>query len=161
MEEKNGKLIKLPSGLRVICLNRPHFKTTSVRLKVFAGSLHSKNPAVAHFFEHICFQGTKKFPTQKKLNDFCDKNSIYKNAYTNKTETAFYVDGPDLEKVLSTAIELAFNPLITEQSLENERRAVIEEARPEQFSFFSGSAFVPWRRACRRRLRSPPSTDLR
>ncbi len=130
----NGKLIELNNGLRVLCFHKENFKTSSVRIEVFAGSLHEIVPASAHFFEHICFQGTKKFPSQKALNSFADINAVYKNAYTNQTETVFSTDGPELESVLELATQIAFYPLLTEECLEKERAAVIDEARSVQYS---------------------------
>ncbi len=131
---KNGVQFKLKNGIKVVCINQPNFAKTSVRIKIFAGSLHEEKPGVAHFFEHIIFQGTKDFPSEKLLDEFCDKNAIFKNAKTTKMDTVFMTDGIDLEPTVRIATQLAFFPKLTEESLNNELNAVLEEARGVQFS---------------------------
>jgi len=131
---KNEKLIVLDNGAKLLCLQRPNFHTSSVRIKIFAGSLHETTPGSAHFFEHIAFQGTDEFPSQKILEEYCEKNAIYKNAYTSKVDTVFCADGLELDSTLKIATQLAYHPLLTPESLEKERDAVIDEARSYQFA---------------------------
>ena len=127
-------LTTLDNGAKVLCLQRPNFHTSSVRIKIYAGSLHETVPGSAHFFEHIAFQGTDDFPSQQELEDYCNENAIFKNAYTSKVETVFFADGLELDATLKVATQIAYHPLITEESLEKERAAVIDEARGFQFA---------------------------
>jgi predicted Zn-dependent peptidase len=131
---KNAELVTLDNGTKLLCLHRPNFHTSSVRIKIFAGSLHESTPGSAHFFEHIAFQGTEKFPSQTILEEFCENNAIFKNAYTTKVDTVFFADGLELESTLQVATQLAYHPLLTPESLEKERAAVIDEARSYQFA---------------------------
>lgn len=126
----------LPNGLDAIFINQPHWVSNSARLIVNAGSLHEDDSAptgVAHFFEHVTFQGTDSFPSVEDLNDYADDNGISKNAFTSRNQTRFVADGFDLEPVIEVVTQLALAPKLDANSLERERNAIVDEARSHQF----------------------------
>ena len=66
----------------------------SIQIRVNAGSRDEKNNilGISHLLEHMFFQGSEKYPTQKDL-----ESAIYEcggsfNAYTSKSSTVFYID---------------------------------------------------------------------
>ncbi len=136
MENGIGELEVLPNGLRAVFVNQPHWVSSSARLIVHAGALHeddAKPAGVAHFFEHVAFQGTDKFRSIEALNGFADENGVSKNATTSNNTTCYMADGFDLEPVLEVVTQLALAPTLGQESLEREREAIIDEARGYQF----------------------------
>ncbi len=128
------KIITLDNGIRAIFAKRDNFHRTSVRVRVYAGSVHEEKPGAAHFFEHILFQGSEEFPSEKQLDDYCDQNAIFINARTTKFDTVYMVDGLEAESSIKVAAQLVFHPLINEESVENERNAILEETKSYQFA---------------------------
>ena len=66
---KEPKIITLSNGLKVIFLDKKEAFSVSVCAIVRAGSKYENRDEVgaAHFFEHMLFEGTEKFPNSKKL----------------------------------------------------------------------------------------------
>ena len=56
---------KLKNGTTVIAIQRKTTKIVSVLVGVSVGCEHETNSenGIAHFLEHMCFKGTKKFKT--------------------------------------------------------------------------------------------------
>ena len=54
----------LDNGLKVILVDTQAFPSVTTLLLVGAGSRYEteKNNGVAHFFEHMAFKGSKKYP---------------------------------------------------------------------------------------------------
>jgi predicted Zn-dependent peptidase len=127
---------ELPSGITAVFGHMPHYQTSSARLMFEAGALHEAldaPPGVAHFLEHTPFQGTEQFPSLDTLKDYVESDGSYYNAWTDQTSTTYIADGIDLYKTMNTVFQLGFHPLLTTKGLEDDRNAVIEEAREEQF----------------------------
>lgn len=117
-------------------VSSPKFETTTAYLSYFAGALHQDPSApagIAHFLEHTPFQGTKQFPSLWELNDYIDSDGTSHNAWTSQTDTKYYANGIDPFKVMNTVYQLGFHPLLTEDGLNHDRNAVVEEARESQF----------------------------
>lgn len=132
MSEAVYPVQELQYGIRAAFINMPHFRTTSARLMIHAGSMHEEpnTEGAAHFLEHITFQGTEEFPTETELNDYKSENEIFGNAMTTRTQTTYMADGYDIESVARVLTQVAFHPLLEEQDLERERLPIIEEIRP-------------------------------
>ncbi len=84
--------IVLPNGLRVLY---EHKKTNSVVVQVMV-NVGSNDEApeergIAHFLEHILFEGTKKRPTNELISNEIEKIGGDFNAYTTAEKTCFYV----------------------------------------------------------------------
>ncbi|MFO0569402.1 MAG: insulinase family protein [Polyangiaceae bacterium] len=131
---------KLASGLTyyVMAHGKPE-KRAQVWLAVDAGSVleDEDQRGLAHFVEHMGFNGTKRFPKQQ-LVDFLEKSGVRfgadLNAYTSFDETVYTLQVPtDDSKVLNRSIEvlrdwadgIAFEPA----EVEKERGVVLEEWR--------------------------------
>ena len=76
----------------------------SLRLHIAAGSLHEAEDqrGVAHFLEHMVFNGSKNFPDVENLLGRMQRLGIafgaHANAYTSFDETVYMLDLPNLEK---------------------------------------------------------------
>ena len=130
----------LSNGLTYYVL--PHHKPekrAQVWLAVNAGStLEDENQrGLAHFCEHMAFNGTKRFP-KAAIVDFVEKSGVRfgadLNAYTSFDETVYQLQVPtDRPELLDTAFtvlrdwagDVSFDP----QEVEKERGVVLEEWR--------------------------------
>ncbi|MFT5905174.1 MAG: zinc protease [Cryomorphaceae bacterium] len=129
----------LDNGMRyVIHKNALPAKRVSFRLHVDAGSLSEKESqrGVAHFLEHMVFNGTKTFPDATKLVPQMQRLGIafgaHANAYTSFDETVYMLDLPDMKK---STVDLAFNvmgdfadgALLTDAEIDEERGVISSE----------------------------------
>ncbi len=129
----------LGNGMRyVIHKNALPPGRVSLRLHVDAGSLSEKESqrGVAHFLEHMVFNGTKTFPDATKLIPQMQRLGIafgaHANAYTSFDETVYMLDLPDVKK---TTIDLGFNvmgdfadgALLTDAEIDEERGVISSE----------------------------------
>ncbi len=92
---------------------------------------------LAHFMEHMNFNGTKHFP-DNKLVDFLQSIGIkfgqHLNAYTSFDETVYMLPVPldkpeNLDSGLLVLEDWAFNALLTDEQIDKERGVVLEELR--------------------------------
>ncbi|MGK4567000.1 M16 family metallopeptidase [Flavobacterium sp. 3HN19-14] len=111
----------------------------SLRLVVNAGSIleDDDQQGLAHFMEHMNFNGTKRFP-KNKLVDYLQSIGVkfgqHLNAYTSFDETAYFLpipsDDPEkLEKGFQIIEDWAFNANLTPEEIDKERGVVLEEYR--------------------------------
>ena len=86
---------------------------------------------LAHFYEHMCFKGTKKYPTGKKLLDSLYSLGSVVNAFTSNGITAYYALTPSKEiyKAMSVMADMANNPLFPEEEIEKEKGVVLAEMK--------------------------------
>ncbi|MBX2846437.1 MAG: insulinase family protein [Saprospiraceae bacterium] len=111
----------------------------SLRLVVNAGSIleDEKQLGLAHFMEHMNFNGTKNFK-KNELVDYLQtvgvKFGAHLNAYTSFDETVYMLPIPSddeeiLEKGLLILEDWAHGALLTDEEIEKERGVVLEEYR--------------------------------
>lgn len=138
--DPNVKIGKLPNGLTYYIKNngKPEDKV-ELRLVVNAGSIleNDKQLGLAHFMEHMNFNGTKNF----KKNDLIDylqsigvKFGADLNAYTGFDQTVYILPIPSddpkkLEKGFQILEDWAHNAELTEEAIDDERGVVLEEYR--------------------------------
>jgi zinc protease len=110
-----------------------------LRLVVNAGSIleNDDQRGLAHFMEHMNFNGTKRFP-KNKLVDYLQSIGVkfgqHLNAYTSFDETVYFLpipsDSPEkLENGFNIIEDWAFNADLTAEEIEKERGVVLEEYR--------------------------------
>jgi zinc protease len=110
-----------------------------LRLVINAGSVLEENDqqGLAHFMEHMCFNGTKRFP-KNQLVDYLQSIGVkfgqHLNAYTSFDETVYFLpipsDNPEkLEKGFQIIEDWAFNANLTPEDIDKERGVVLEEYR--------------------------------
>jgi zinc protease len=134
------KVGKLKNGLTYyIKKNEEPKNRAQLRLVVKAGSiLETDNQrGLAHFLEHMQFNGTKNFPKNELVN-FLEKSGIKfgadLNAYTSFDETVYMLPVPSdtlakLEKYLTVLSDWANKATLDHNEIDKERGVVLEEAR--------------------------------
>lgn len=92
----------LPNGMRFLLLpNKQPPGRVSMRLHIAAGSLMERDDqrGVAHFLEHMVFNGSKNFPDASQLIPKMQRLGIafgaHANAYTSFDETVYMLDLPN------------------------------------------------------------------
>jgi len=119
--------------------NKKPESKVEMRLAINAGSILEDEDqlGLAHFMEHMNFNGTKHFP-DNKLVDFLQSIGVkfgqHLNAYTSFDETVYMLPVPldkpgNLDKGLLVMEDWAFNALLTDRQIEEERGVVLEELR--------------------------------
>ena len=138
--DPNVKTGKLDNGLTYyIKKNAKPEKKVDLRLVVNAGSIleDDDQQGLAHFMEHMCFNGTKRFP-KNQLVDYLQSIGVkfgqHLNAYTSFDETVYFLpipsDNPEkLEKGFQIIEDWAFNTVLTPEEIDKERGVVLEEYR--------------------------------
>jgi len=131
---------KLENGLTYyIKKNAKPENKVDLRLVVNAGSIleNDDQQGLAHFMEHMNFNGTKRFP-KNKLVDYLQSIGVkfgqHLNAYTSFDETVYFLpipsDSPEkLENGFNIIEDWAFNANLTPEEIDKERGVVLEEYR--------------------------------
>lgn len=131
---------KLENGLTYyIKKNTKPENKVDLRLVINAGSIleNDDQQGLAHFMEHMCFNGTKRFP-KNKLVDYLQSIGVkfgqHLNAYTSFDETVYFLpipsdDAEKLEKGFQIIEDWAFNAVLTPEEIDKERGVVLEEYR--------------------------------
>jgi predicted Zn-dependent peptidase len=85
----------------------------------------------AHFFEHMPFRGTKKFPTLMDITYEIEQNGGYINAFTTDEATGYeiVVPKPMLEMGLDRLADILLHPILRPEDIVMEREIIIEELR--------------------------------
>ena len=131
----------LPNGFRyAIRKNAEPPGRVSLRLHIDAGSLHEQDDqrGVAHFLEHMVFNGSKNFPDVENLLGRMQRLGIafgaHANAYTSFDETVYMLDLPNLEE---DTVKLGFDvmrdfgdgALLESEEIDKERGVILSEKR--------------------------------
>ncbi len=131
---------KLSNGLTYyIRTNHKPEKKVELRLAVKAGSIleNENQRGLAHFMEHMNFNGTKNFQ-KNDLVSYLQSIGVQfgadLNAYTAFDQTVYILpiplDKPDnLEKGFQIIEDWAHNALLTDKDIDEERGVVLEESR--------------------------------
>lgn len=129
----------LDNGMRyAILANAEPPGRVSLRLHVNAGSLNESDAqrGLAHFLEHMVFNGSRNFPNVEELIPQMQRLGIsfgaHANAYTSFDETVYMLDLPNLE---DDTLDLAFTvmrdfadgALLEAEEIDNERGVVRAE----------------------------------
>ncbi len=131
---------KLANGLTYyIRTNHKPEKKVELRIAVKAGSIleNDDQQGLAHFMEHMNFNGTKNFPKNELvsyLQSIGVRFGADLNAYTSFDQTVYMLpvptDKPDnLEKGFQIIEDWAHNALLTDNDIDEERGVVLEESR--------------------------------
>lgn len=125
------KLFTLSNNLPVITVDTKTFPSVTVLLLVGAGSRYEQkeNNGIAHFFEHMAFKGSKKYPDSFSISSTIDSMGARNNAFTGKDYTGYYIKGSvdSLDKMLDVLSDMIQNPILDEKEIEKEKGVVKEE----------------------------------
>lgn len=138
--DPNVRTGTLPNGLKYyIQRNTTPEKRVEMRLAVKTGSI-MEDPdqlGLAHFCEHMCFNGTANFKKAELVNyleGIGVKFGPHLNAYTSFDETVYMIQVPtDDPKKVETGVQIleewAHNVSFENEEIDKERGVVIEEWR--------------------------------
>jgi len=106
-------------------------RTVTINILIKAGSWYEKsdNWGKFHLLEHLLFQGTKKFKTNKQIEDFKHKHGLYLNASTSGNYINIYINCPDIkiDESLKLLEEITFNPIFPKEKFKKELNIIIQE----------------------------------
>ena len=134
----------LPNGLRYYILeNSLPENMAQLALVVNAGSVLEREDqrGLAHFVEHLCFNGTKRFPNNSIIDYFRSLGMRFggdSNAYTSYNETVYHFDIPVEktggvkripEKALAVLDDWTYAVTFLPEDVKSESRVVLEELR--------------------------------
>lgn len=122
---------KLKNGLRVVLVDTEAFPSLTTLLLVGAGSRYenTKNNGIAHFFEHMAFKGSKKYPNAQILAENIEGLGGVFNAFTSDDHTGYFVKAPaeDAATVVDVIGDMIQHPLIDSKEIEKEKGVIVQE----------------------------------
>ncbi len=121
----------LDNGLRAVLIETPYPEIVSLHITVLAGSrdeVEEGKSGFAHFFEHMMFRGTEKYPADV-YGEILKKAGADQNAYTTDDYTNYHLtfSKDDLEKVLELEADRFQNLKYSLDQFRTEARAVLGE----------------------------------
>lgn len=131
---------QLPNGLRYGLLHhaQPAGKVC-FRLRIATGSMNESDPqqGLAHYLEHMAFNGTKNFPggtLVERLQAAGLAFGAHTNAHTSFDETVYKLDLPDtkpetIDLALTVLADQAGGMLLLPDEVEKERGVILSEMR--------------------------------
>src|SRR3989454_2050155 len=138
--EREITIGQLPNGLRYyVRANKKPEKRAELRLAVKAGSVleDDDQQGLAHFVEHMAFNGTEHFP-KNEIVQFIESIGMRfgadLNAYTSFDETVYMLQVPTdkpevMDKALLVLEDWAHNVSFETEEIDKERGVVMEEWR--------------------------------
>lgn len=129
---------QMENGVRYIVLpNTEPPKRVSIRLHIATGSLMEEDDqqGLAHFMEHMAFNGTKNYPADEMVEFFQRLGMAFgadTNAHTSFDETVYKLELPDnsadfLGKGMLFMRDVADGMIIDGQQIEKERGVIMSE----------------------------------
>ena len=125
------QLYTLSNGLRVVFVDTQAFPTLTTLLLIGAGSRYenAQTNGIAHFFEHMPFKGSEKYPSTYAISSTIEGLGGNFNAFTAKDHTGYWVKAtsdhfPTIVELLS---DILLHPLLKEDEIEREKGVIIEE----------------------------------
>lgn len=121
----------LPNGLNIVLIDTKAFPSLTTLLLVGAGSRYEneKNNGVAHFFEHMAFKGSKKYPSSMIMASTIEGFGGVFNAFTAKDHTGYWIKAPstNFETVIDVIADMIQRPLLKDEEIEREKGVIVEE----------------------------------
>ena len=122
----------LDNGLKVIVIedHRAPVVLNAMNYHVGGADEVTGKTGLAHFFEHLMFKGTTKYP-KDSFDLLLDENGAERNAYTNLENTFYYERAGSalLEQLMDLEADRMQNLVLTPEVFETERKVVQEERR--------------------------------
>ncbi|MGL4392265.1 MAG: M16 family metallopeptidase, partial [Fusobacteriaceae bacterium] len=139
---KNLVIGELPNGLKYYILkNAKPEKRATINMVVSVGSLNEDDDqrGLAHFLEHMAFNGTKNFPKNDLLKYLQSLGLNFGgdiNAYTTFNKTVYTLDVPTTPKEIDAGFvtfkEWGTNISFTQKDIDDEKNIIISEWRLSQ-----------------------------
>ena len=130
-DNREYQYLTLDNELKVLLISDPETEKSAAALSVFRGSLSDPDsrPGLAHFFEHMLFIGTEKYPEVDSFQDFINSNGGGSNAYTASDHTNYFFDikNSAFKEGLDRFAHFFINPLLSDEYVDREKNAVHSE----------------------------------
>jgi zinc protease len=119
---------ELENGLRVMVVKTDYPDVVSLQIPVSVGSrneVEDGKTGFAHFFEHMMFKGSEKFP-QEVYSDILKNSGVDNRAYTTNDYTNYHLNfsKQHLDKVLEIEADIFQNLTYTEEQFRTEAQTV-------------------------------------
>ena len=123
----------LKNGVRLLTVPMPHLGSVTAMIGFGAGSRYEtkKTQGIAHFTEHMMFDGTERRPTTFEISSELDALGAQFNAFTAQEMTAYYAKAAakNLPQILDILADMVFNSKFDPKEIERESKVIIEELR--------------------------------
>lgn len=129
----NFEKLEGPFGIPVYYQRMPDIiRSVSMAWVVFAGAADDElvgGPGLYHWFEHVPFRGTKKYPSN--IEEIFTRYNGKLNARTNSLSTVYHIHTPLAvwREALSVTTDLFAQPLLRKEDIEAEREIIKEEIK--------------------------------
>lgn len=135
---------QLDNGMKVLLHVDKRIPMVAVHQWYDVGSYHEdrNRTGLAHFFEHLMFKGTPKFP-DGQFDAIVSQVGGQNNAFTSKDYTGYYevVPSSALERILELEADRMSNLALSLPQIQKEREVVKEERRMRTENSPSGYIF--------------------
>lgn len=120
---------ELPNKLNVFIVEDPETDEACGTMLVKIGYGHDTITGIAHFLEHMLFNGTEKYPDENEYSKYISKNGGSQNAYTAHDHTCYFftVQPECIEQSLDMFGNFFVCPLLNPDSVDREKNAVNSE----------------------------------
>ncbi len=123
-------LSTLSNGLRVVTDTMAHLESLALGVWVETGGRHepAHHAGISHLLEHMAFKGTTT-RSARAIAEEIEAVGGYINAYTSRSQTAFYVRllKDDLALGMDLLADILTNPTYAPAELERERGVILQE----------------------------------
>lgn len=127
----NFTKVKLGNGSPLILINLPGVKAVTISAFIKAGFKYDPKdkPGLAHFTEHMLFDGTKNYPSTKELSWAIEKYGGWHYAFTWIEHQAHAIHLPKdrIEKGIVVLTDMLISPLLEEKEIVREKGMIKEE----------------------------------
>lgn len=119
---------ELDNGLKVLFSPNPNLHHTVINVFYAVGSAQEsiKNTGLAHFLEHMMFEGSKQFPHfDRSLQNWMAEN----NAFTGQDYTCYYEIFPkdELPNIIAIEYDRMFHLNLSDKNIELQKKIILEE----------------------------------
>ncbi|CAD8142121.1 unnamed protein product [Paramecium octaurelia] len=131
IDKNEYQYFTLSNGLKVLVIQDPEAKIAQAALCVNVGSWSEPDeyPGLAHFLEHMLFQGSKSYPQEGYFQKLVAEGGGSTNAYTRGEETNYYmkINNERVVEALQVFAHFFIDPLLDSSMVEREVNAVNSE----------------------------------
>ena len=135
---RDYRYLKLPNELQTLLIHDPEAEMSAASMFVGVGSLSDPvNPnkkdtkfnGMAHFCEHMLFQGTKKYPEENYYLKYMGDHGGETNANTGDDETNFHFDvtSANFPEAIDIFSQFFKEPIFNKAAIDREMHAVDSE----------------------------------
>lgn len=123
--------IRLKNGIKLLHYYLPATNSATICAMFKVGAVNEKRKeyGLAHFLEHMIFEGSKNFPEAQKTNEMIETLGIVENAWTSKNITNYWAKSSikNFSKAVKVTFDRVFNPLFKTDSIVKQKGIILEE----------------------------------